>query len=301
MLAADHSTPDLSRPAEKGLLGSGEQVQIGLIPDQVMAEETFDLSIEAQYGILNPIVVAQITRLTQAFSHKLKVDMAESRWLFINDDRTAKDLSKPFVFDLNWAGFQAYFQCKKPLYLYVEEPVIGLATKKGNFWVFFDPKIAQAYFYRQGETPKDFKKEAIKNFPYVDIKDAMAEQVMALLKRKDEKLINLIRQAEEYIAIADFFLGEDDAVSFNGMINHIIQDLGLKEVKALRQDITNPGASPTALERRLKSIFRICLRLYGKGHDSEKEGLKTLLSTKAIVRSKALELVEKKLANEVAP
>ncbi|MDX2470117.1 MAG: hypothetical protein QNL04_06020 [SAR324 cluster bacterium] len=264
-----------------------------------MSDDTFNITTEAQYSILSPLLNFMCSTLAKHYSHEIKIDLESSDWFFIQDNRTAKDLSKPFIFDLDWPSFQAYFQGKKKLYLYLQKPVIGLAVKKGVFWVFFDPKIAQAYFGRQQERPKDFGSPTIKPFPSVDLAKGLSKQIIELLSNKEADLVNLIRQAEEFIAVADFFLSPEEAANFNGMIRRILVDLGLKDVKMLRKDITDPGASPRLLERRLKSIFRICLRLYSKGADSkEKEGLKTLLSQKSIVRAKALEYIQSRFEAE---
>ncbi len=264
-----------------------------------MLEATFQISIEAQYSILSPILNQHCERLREAFSQVVKMNLEGCKWTYIQNERIAKDLSKAFVFELDWANFQHYFQGKKPLYVFLEKPIIGLANKKGVFWVFFDPRLAQNYFFRQAEKPKDFSKAEIKPFPSIDLKKAFAERLGEII-RKEDRIINKIRQVEEFFAMSDHFLDSASAAIFNQVVRQLIQGLSLEEIRLLRKDITDPGASPSLLERRLKAIFRICLRLYGKNReDHEKDSLRTLLSNRSVVRAKALELVETKIAADL--
>lgn len=259
--------------------------------------EEVRVSPEQYYEIFNPMLVETCEGLAKQFSKALGVDISSSGWNLIIDNRQATDFHKPFALDSDWPGFADFLAGKRDFYLFLEKPVMGIVNKKAKFWVFLDPKTAAAYFSRQQERPKDFSAQAIKKFPQPNILKGLVKQVADIVGNKEERVMNRIKEIEVFYAVADDFLPEDQAQAFSANVKRLIIRLALEEVKLLSRDITDPGVSPSMLERRLQAIFRVCLRLYARrrGDDREKESLKTLLSPKIAVRKRALELVQGRL------
>jgi len=252
---------------------------------------------ETLYETLHPILQNGCEGLASQFSQALGIDIKSSPWNFIIDNRQIADLAKPFTLDANWPCFAQFFRGERDLLLFLEKPVMGIVNKPAKFWVFFDPKIAQAYFQRQTERPKDFSGQSIKKFPALELGKGLAKQLQGVLTESGIKVNQQIKKVEAFYTIADQFLPAEASQSFSTIAKKLIVRLALAEVKQLQLDITDAGSSPTLLEKRLQSIFRVCIRLYARRADGkEKESLKTLLSPKIIVRRKALELVGARLA-----
>ena len=259
-------------------------------------EEVNKIAPELLYEILFPVLAETCEKVNRQFSQALGIDMSSSGWSFIIDNRQLSDFQKPFVLEADWASFAEFFSGKKDLYLFLEKPVVGIVNKKAKYWVFFDPKIAQAYFQRQTERPKEFGPQAIKKFPVPNLLKSLVDQVQAITGEKAEKAMHQIKKIETFYTIADQFLPEQAAQGFSNTVKKTIIGITLKEVRQLGQDVSDPGVTPTLLEKRLQAVFRVCLRLYAKkGDDRERDSLMTLLSPKIVVRKKALELVEKRL------
>jgi len=256
---------------------------------------------ETIYETLHPILLNGCEGLSKQLSQALGVDISSSPWNFIIDNRQIADLAKPFSLDANWPSFAKFFKGEQDMFLFLEKPVMGIVTKKAKIWVFFDPKIAVAYFQRQTERPKDFSSQGIKKFPPLDLGKGLAKQLQASLSESGVKVMQQIKKIEAFYSIADQFLPAEASQAFSQAAKKLIVRLALAEVKQLQLDIVDSGSSPTLLEKRLQSIFRVCIGLYArKPEGKEKESLKTLLSPKIIVRKKALELVEARLAADAA-
>ena len=84
-------------------------------------------------------------------------------------------------------------------------------------------------------------------------------------------------------------------------IKKVVQSLSLAEVRFLIQDIDKKGLSSTLLEKRIQSIYRLCMKLYvTKGDEKQKHALQKLLAPQPKIRKQALNLIEKKLAADVS-
>ncbi|OGG94001.1 MAG: hypothetical protein A2527_09095 [Candidatus Lambdaproteobacteria bacterium RIFOXYD2_FULL_50_16] len=261
--------------------------------------DPLQIAPEKLYDVLSPIVKANCQRLMVNFSKALGVDISSSGWNFIIDNRQAVDFYKPFTLSNDWESFDAFFKGEKDLFMYMEQPVMGIVSKPAKFWVFFDPKIAVAYFSRQTERPKDFGPAVIKKYPRPAMTGPIIRQVQDILADKSERLNNMIKKVEIYYAVADMYLPEAEAKDFQGSMKQSLLAIALAESQSLQRDITDSGVTPANLEKRLNGMFKLCMRFYGRGNDREKDGLKVLLSPKIEHRKKALELVERRLASDL--
>ncbi|MDT8446809.1 MAG: hypothetical protein RRB13_07925 [bacterium] len=260
--------------------------------------EEIRVAPEQLYDIFSPILIETCEGLAKQFSKALNIDITSSGWNLIIDNRQATDFLKPFALANDWPGFADFLAGKRDLYLFLEKPVMGIVNKKAKFWVFLDPKVAASYFQRQTERPKDFAAQAIKKFPQPNVLKGLVKQVGEIVGDTGERVMNRIKQIEVFYSVADDFMAEEAAQAFAATVKRLIVKLALDEVKLLGKDISDPGVSPSMLERRLQAIFRVCLRLYSRGDEKEREGLKTLLSPKIAVRKKALELVQARLERD---
>ncbi|PCI24040.1 MAG: hypothetical protein COB67_12065 [SAR324 cluster bacterium] len=265
-----------------------------------MSDFSCDLPLESQLEVFHPMMVDVIKKVTLQFSQSIKVDLSSSNWWLIQDVRTKADLSRPHTLETLWQDFQQYFQQKKDLYLFFEEPILGIVAKKAQFWVFFEPRMAASYFQRQTERPKNFNRTGIKKFPPLALVPGLTQKVHALTRVKEGRAMNNLKKLEELITVADAYLPTEAAQYFTGTIRKILVLFTLTEVQLLKKDITNAGVSPLLLEKRLEAIFRVCVRLYSiKNNDQEREVLRKLVSPKIIIRRKALEVVERRLSKDV--
>lgn len=259
-----------------------------------------NVGLDQQIEIVSPIIEAIKQTITTQFSHSIKIDLSSSDWWLITDPRTRADFSKPHTLELLWEDFQAFFRKEKDLYIFLEKPILGIVHKKGTFWAFFEPKTAMSYFQRQEDRPKDFNKASIKRFPHIPLSKGLTNSIKSVIQDPDPRAMNNIKKVETILEMSDAYLPKEEASNLTKQIRKVLITLSLAEVRLLKTDITNPGVSPTMLEKRLLSIYKLCLRLYAvKNDEREQESLKKLLSPKIIIRRKALELVEQQLLKEV--
>jgi hypothetical protein len=269
-------------------------------------EPEFKASLETQSVIFNRSFISQTIQTASESNRVLgegktyKIDMSKSPWWFIVDERTSCDMLKPHVFDQAWEKFEQYFLQKKELFLFVEEPIVGLVSKEGKFWLFFEPEIASKFFHKQQERPKNFSKSSISRFPHLNILPALIQEVQLIIKESDKRVMAQIKKLEEVLDMADVYLETGEAREFLQNIKKVIQSLLLAEVRFLKQDIDKRGFSATLLEKRLQSIYRLCMRLYvPKSDEKQKSALQKLLTSQPNIRKRALILVENKLAGDV--
>ncbi|MDH5561121.1 MAG: hypothetical protein OEY59_09750 [Deltaproteobacteria bacterium] len=261
-------------------------------------EPSVPLSIEIQVEVLSPVLGKQIEKLAKIYTQTLKIDLTKYHWWFISDERTKTDFEKPYVIEKGLEGFQRFFQQKKDLYYFLDLPVAGIVNKEPKFWVFFDPKLASSYFFKQGEKPEKFESSMIKKFPPQSISKILVEAIQPIFDDRGERPVLRVKKIEEILAIADNYMPEDEAKQFTETIRKILLTLSLMEINELKTDITNAGVSPTSLEKRLNAIFRICVRLYAS-NAVEKESLKKLLSPTIQIRKKALDLISMRLEKDL--
>ncbi len=258
-----------------------------------------DVPLDIQLDVFHPMLLELAKKVSDQFSQSIKIELSTSPWWLIADPRTKSDFLRPHTLEPSWELFQQYLIGKQELFLFLEEPILGIVHKKAQFWLFFDPRLAASYFQRQSERPKHFSKAAIKKFPPTALLHGLTLKVRSMVSDQDVKAMNSIKQLEEIIALADSFLPEEEANQFTETIRKILVLFSLSEVQALKKDITNPGVSPTLLEKRLQAIYRLCLRLYSvRQDDREREVMKKLISPKIVIRKKALEIVEKRLSKD---
>ena len=248
--------------------------------------------------VFHPMLLDLSQKITDQFSQTIRVDLSTSPWWLILDSRTKLDFLRPNTLEAAWNSLQKYLLNQQTLFFFLEEPILGIVHKKAKFWLFFDPRLAASYFQRQTERPKKFTKDYIKKFPPLAILPALTAKTREMVKSQEGKLMS-VQQLEELISIADAFLPEKEATQFTEAIRKILVMLSLSEVRSLLNDITNPGVSPTLLEKRLKTVYRFCLKLYAvKQDEHEREMLKKLLSPKITTRQKVLEIIEKRLSRD---
>lgn len=265
-----------------------------------MSDFSCDVPLNSQLDVFHPMLLDLAKKVTTQFSQSIKVDLSTSPWWLISDSRTKLDFLRPHSLEAPWGLFQQYLINKQELFLFLEEPMLGIVHKKAQFWLFFDPRLAASYFQRQSERPKNFTKAAIKKFPPIALLHGLTLKARSMAKNQDDKAMNSIKRLEETIALADAFMPVDEAAQFTQAIRKILVLFSLSEVRTLKKDITNPGVSPTLLEKRLQAIYRLCLRLYSvRQDDREREVLKKLISPKIVIRKKALEIVEQRLSKDV--
>lgn len=264
-----------------------------------------DASLETQSEIFNRAFIVQTSeiaaRISKVFSKEKeqKVDMTDCPWMFVYDERNGVDALKQHVFEKDWENFELFFRNEKDLFLFIEEPVVGLLSSGGKFWLFFDPKIANAYFNKQQERPKNFSGSAITKFPHPQILPALTHEIQTIIKESDKRVMAQIKKLEEVLNMADFYLPPEESEQFMRNIRKVIQTLALAEIRYLKNDLQKPGLSPAVLEKRINSIYRLSSRLYArKGDEKQESALKTLLSAQPNVRRQALERVEQKLAHD---
>ncbi len=269
-------------------------------------EPTCKASLETQSLIFNRAFISQTTQIASKFSRVMgegksyKVDMTKNPWWFILDERNSSDILKPHVFEQAWEKFEQFFLQKKEIYLFVEEPIVGLVNKEGKFWLFFEPATANKFFHKQLERPKNFSSSNITKLPHLNILPALIHEIQSIVKESDKRVMAKIKKLEEVLNMADFYLITSESKQFARNIKKVAQSLSLAEVKFLKQDINKQGISPTLLEKRIQSIFRLCMRLYVRKGDKKQEyALKKLLAPQPNIRKKALDLIENKLTADV--
>ena len=271
-----------------------------------MTEQTCKVSLETQSVIFNRALKSQTTQTASDLSRSLSkekgqhVDLTKSAWLFIANERDSLDILKPFIFERVWDDVENYFLEKRRLHLFVEEPIIGLVSKEGKFWLFFEPETAEKFFHKQQERPKGFNRSKITAFPFLDILPALTQEVHLILKESDKRVMAQIKKLEEVLGMADVYLTPDNTKRFVKTIKKVIQSLSLAEVKFLKQDIDKPGLSATLLEKRIRSVYRLCMRLYvSSGDEKQEHALQKLLAPQPNIRKQALNLVENKLQADI--
>jgi len=269
-------------------------------------EPACNASLETQSVIFNRTLISQTAQIASEFSRVIsegkssKVDMTKSPWWFIVDERTSADLLKPHVFEQDWEKFEQYFLRKREIFLFVEETIVGLVSKEGNFWLFFKAETASEFFHRQQDRPKNFSKSKLTKFPYLNILPALTQEIQLIIKESDKRVMAQVKKLEEVLNMADFYLTTSESSQFVQNIKKVIQSLALAEVRFLQQDIDKKGFSSTLLEKRIQSIYRLCMRLYVvKGDETQKSALKTLLAPQPNIRKQALNLVANRLAADV--
>ncbi len=272
----------------------------------MMTELTFKASLETQSEIFNRAFISQTTQIAREFrsvtgeGNTRKIDMTKSPWWFIADERTSSDVLVPHVFEQAWEKFEQYFLQKREMFLFVEEAIVGLVSKEGKFWLFFEPETASKFFLKQQDRPKNFSSSNITKFPHLDILPALTQEIGLIVKESDKRVMAQIKKLEEVLNMSDLYLTANVSKQFVQNIKKVIQSLSLAEVRFLKQDINKKGFSSTLLEKRLQSIFRLCMRLYAaKGGDTQKHALQKLLAPQTNIRKQVLNLVEKRLAADV--
>jgi len=265
-------------------------------------ELTGKVSLETQSEIFNRALVSHIAQIASKVGRSMskgkshKVDMTESPWWFIVDERTSSDALKPHIFEKDWNKFEQYFLQKREIFLFVEEPVVGLVSKEGKFWLFFEPETATQFFNKQQDRPKKFSSSSISKFPHLDILPALIYEIQLIIKESDKRVMAQIKKLEEVLGMADLYLTPSGSSQFVQNIKKIIQSLSLAEVRFLQQDVNKKGFSSTLLEKRIQSIYRLCIRLYAtNGGETQKQALQTLLAPQPNIRRQALNLVERRL------
>jgi hypothetical protein len=269
-------------------------------------DSTGKVSLETQSIILNRAFINHTAQIATNFSRTKsqgkthKVDMTKTPWWFIVDERKWCDALKPHVFEQSWEEFEQYFLQKKEIFLFVEEAIVGLVSKEGKFWLFFDPETASKFFNKQQDKPKNFNGSHITKLPPLNILPALIQEIQLIIKESDKRVMAQIKTLEEVLDMADLYLTSNESNQFLGSIKKVIQSLSLAEVKFLKQDIDKQGFSSTLLEKRIQSIYRLCMRLYVvKGDESQKNALQKLLASQPNIRKQALNLIEKRLAVDV--
>ncbi len=263
-------------------------------------------SLETQSEIFSRAFVSQTAQIASEVGRSMskeknrKVDMTKCAWWFIVDERNSSDLLKPHVFEKAWEKFEQYFLQKRELFLFVEEAIIGLVSKEGKFWLFFEPETAITFFNKQQDRPKNFSSSSISKFPHLDILPALTYEIQLIIKESDKRVMAQIKKLEEVLNMADSYLTTSSSRQFGQNIRKVIQSLSLAEVRFLEQDIDKKGFSATLLEKRIQSIYRLCMRLYASnGGDAQKQALQKLFAPQTNIRKQALKLVERRLAADV--
>ncbi len=269
-------------------------------------EPTCNASLETQSVIFNRALISQTAQIAAEFSRAIsegkssKIDMTKNPWWFIANERTSSDALKSHVFEQAWDNFEQYFLQKRELFLFVEETVVGLVSKEGNFWLFFEAETASKFFHKQQDRPKNFNKSSITKFPHLNILPSLTQEIQLIIKESDKRVMAQIKKLEEVLNMADMYLTTGESGQFVQNIRKVVQSLALAEVKFLQQDINKKGISPTLLEKRIQSIYRLCMRLYvAKGGEAQKNALQKLLAPQPNIRNQALNLVENRLAADV--
>jgi hypothetical protein len=269
-------------------------------------ELTYKASLETQSEIFNRALISQTAQIASeiksvtADGKTHRVDMTKSPWWFIVDERNSSNVLKSHVFEQAWEQFEQYFLQKTELFLFVEEAVVGLVSKEGKFWLFFEPETASKFFLKQQDRPKKFGSSSITKFPHLDILPALTQEIGLIIKESDKRVMAQIKKLEEVLNMADLYLPASGSRQFVQNIKKVIQSLSLAEVRFLKEDIDKKGFSASLLEKRLQSIYRLCMRLYvPKDDEKQKQALQTLLAPQPNIRKKALNLVERRLAADV--
>jgi len=268
---------------------------------------TCKASLETQIVIFNRAFISQTAQIASEFSYvtregkTCKVDMTKSPWWFIVDERNSSDVLKSHVFEQAWENFEQFFLQKKEIFLFVEEAIVGLVSKEGKFWLFFEPETANKFFLKQQDRPKNFSSSRITKFPHLRILPALTQEIQLIIKESDKRLMAQIKKLEEVLDMADLYLTTSESRQFEGNIKKVIQSLSLAEVRFLKQDIDKQGLSSTLLEKRIQSVYRLCIRLYVvKGDETKKHALQKLLAPQPNIRRQALNLIEKKLVVDIS-
>ncbi len=263
-------------------------------------------SLETQSDIFNRALISQTAQIASEFrsvtveGKARKVDMTKTPWWFIIDERNSCDVLKPHVFEQAWEKFEQYFFQKREIFLFVEEAVAGLVSKEGKFWLFFETETASKFFNKQQDRPKNFSSSSITKFPYLSILPALTQEIQLIIKESDKRVMAQIKKLEEVLNMADSYLAINESRQFVQNIKKVIQSLSLAEVRFLKEDINKQGFSTTLLEKRIQSIYRLCMRLYvPKGDEKQKHALQKLLAPQPNIRKKALNLVERRLTVDV--
>jgi len=261
-------------------------------------EQSVPMTLESQVQILSPVLIKQAEKLALSITKVIKIDLSKYHWWLISDVRTKTDFEKPYVIENALEDFQEFFQQKKDLYYFLELPVASLVKKEPKFWVFFDPKLAASYFFKQGEKPDKFESSMIKKFPKQSITQILKESIAPIFQDKGERPVNRIKKLEELLSIADAYMPKNESREFTVSIKKILSTLALLEINELLNDIHDSGVTPSLLEKRLTSVYRICVRLYAS-KPQEKETLKKMLIPKNQIRQKALELISLRLEKDL--
>ncbi|MGK0290408.1 MAG: hypothetical protein ACI86H_001867 [bacterium] len=265
-----------------------------------MGNSQCTVGIGSQIEIFYPLIIKETNHLAKIITKVTKLDMMHCPWFFIFDERTNGDFSNPHVLERGWDDFVEYFLQKKHVYVFLQEPVVGIVSKKPKFWMFFDPKIAAKYFQRQTEKPKNFSADRIQKIGFIPIAGGLQTFAKEALQDKSLRVMQQIKKIEAVLAMVDFYLPEEENQSIEKELRKIIITLSLAEVRLLESDISDAGVSPTMLEKRLEAIYRMCIRLYAvRKNNKDKDALKALLSPKITIRKKALQLIEKKLVADL--
>ncbi|MBT4090075.1 MAG: hypothetical protein HN580_05375 [Deltaproteobacteria bacterium] len=269
-------------------------------------ELTRQASLETQSEIFNRAIISKTAQIASEYrsvtgeGKTRKVDMTKSPWWFIVDERTSSDVLMPHVFEQAWEKFEQYFLQSREIFLFVEEAIVGLVSKEGKFWLFFEPETASKFFNKQQDRPKNFSSSSITKFPHLDILPALTQEIGLIIKESDKRVMAQIKKLEEVLNMSDLYLTASVSKQFVQNIKKVIQSLSLAEVRFLKQDIIKKGFSSTLLEKRLQSIYRLCMRLYvAKGEEKQENALQKLLAQQPNIRKQALNLVERRLAADV--
>jgi len=260
-----------------------------------MSVAALTLSVETQVEILHPIFSEYCQQLVQSLSQKMKEDLSKTDWLFIYNEREMGDLHRVHMMTKAWQGFQAFFLGQSKLYCFVEKAQGGLVNVEAKLWFFFDPMVAHAWFQRQRERPKGFKKSAILPLPCLDLLRPIVQNFARITANQEMKLIDRINRNMDFLSLADFFLPQEKTQELELGFKRVIARLLFEETQQLQKDITNPGMTPSILEKRLRAVFQISWRFFRMENMLENAYFKKLLSKSIEDRDKGLRLTQKKI------
>ena len=265
-----------------------------------MSKKAFEQPIEEQILFFGPIIEDFTGQLTRYYSKKNKVNLTDSEWWIIANEREAGQFPKHHILELIWAEFSTFLKGQSKLFCFIEQQTSSLVSEKIKIWLFFQPALAGAFFRRQGKVPKGFGPKTIAPIPFLNLLNPFKEKVETFLNEDSGEIRSKLHNFNTLNKIGDHFLPEKDLTEFHTSNQQKVSYWALKEILLLLNDVNLKGASPTLLKKRLKSVFTISWRYFRDNSELENKYYKKLLADVTEEQTKGLKLAKKKISDFIA-